>query len=111
MEDLAQNCPQNDSRTTGRFRRRLWVERTFFALLALGGLVYYGLTFGFSRGACVVDVDGKPAAVVANRAVASHLLEEINRGAGAAPDAAFGQEVTLHDVSAEGTKISSEADG
>ena len=68
----------------------MWAERTFFALLALGGLVYYGLTFGFSRGACVVDVDGKPAVVVETAPSRATCLEEIKRGAGAAPDAAFG---------------------
>lgn len=82
---------------------RPWLERTLFvAVLALFGAWHFG-AFGPGRQTCVVVVDGKPVVVMASRAAADRLLEEIRQQAGAddVKAAQFAQRVDLYSVAAD----------
>jgi LysM repeat protein len=79
---------------------RPWLERGLFvAALALLGAWHFG-AFGPGRQTCVVVVDGKPVVVMASRAAADRLLEEIRHQAGAddVKTAQFAQRVDLYSV-------------
>jgi len=87
-----------------RLRRRLWVERIVFVLALAAALV---LRFGGLGGddVCAIAVDGHPVAVVATRADADRLLDDIKETSGLPGEVSFSQKVTLHLVSAAGSEV------
>jgi LysM repeat protein len=90
-------------------RRRLWVERTIFVVLLAGVLAFHFGKIGVRR-VCVIAVDGHPTAVVASRADANQLLDEIKKSAGVSAEVTFSRKVTLHLVSAAGERVVSDTE-
>ena len=83
-------------------RRRLWAERFVFAIM-LGGVLafHFGKLGGLGgKRACLIAVEGRPAAVLESRAEAERLLEEIKTASGLPGAVRFSQKVALHRVPA-----------
>jgi LysM repeat protein len=92
---------ESETRRTRRSGFRPWLERGLFAaILALVGAWHFGV-FGRGPQTCVVVVDGKPVVVMASRAAADRLLEQIRHQAGDVETAQFAQHVSLYSVDAD----------
>jgi LysM repeat protein len=100
-----------------RLRRRLWLERAvFLAIVVLFLLFHLGVLPG-GRRVCLVTLDGEPVAVVATRADAERMLNEIKsaaRGASASGlepnEVQFAQKVKLESVPAAHNPVQSDSE-
>ncbi len=88
--------------------RRLWIERIALLLLvAILLALYLGVLPG-GRRVCLVSVDGEPTAVLASRAEAERLLEEVKAASGLpGEEVGFAQKVALDWVSAARNPVQS----
>ena len=98
-----------EERAIRSLRRRLWIERVIFVLIVAGVLAFHFGKLGVRR-ACLIAVDGKPAALVASRADANRLLEEVKRSSGISGTISFSHKVTLHSISAAGQRVLPDAE-
>ncbi|MFB3881462.1 MAG: LysM peptidoglycan-binding domain-containing protein [Armatimonadota bacterium] len=92
-------------------RRRLWLERVFWVgVIGVIAAVHLGALPG-GRRTVLVLVNGEPTAVVASRADAHRLLEEI-KGSSQAPasEVTFLEKITLHGAPAERNPAQSDSE-
>jgi LysM repeat protein len=101
--------PQPDS--TYRFRRRLWVERIVLVVLIAVFLTLYLVARSGGGRACLISVNGQTAAVVANRAEAERLLQQLKAASGLPADKVhFAQQTALDLVSRRHHRVLGDAE-
>ena len=92
-------------------RRRLWMERAFWlVVVGLLAAVHFGALPG-GRRAVLIMVNGRPVTVVASRADAHRVLDEL-KGAAEAPagEVTFPERVTFHSVPASRNPVQSDSE-
>jgi LysM repeat protein len=89
--------------------RRLWAERAVFLLLLAGLVAFHYGKLGVRRVA-VIAIDGRPVAVVASRADANRLLNEIKGASGLPGNVSFSRQVSLYSAPAAGHRVLPDAE-